>query len=114
MLLGIRWGSLRTKIIAWSFVPAAMILVAVAVVIFYAYQDVTEDLVIERNRELTRLAAGQITAELKEYADRLDAEARRSDVYGNDPVAQRDALKGARRESPAGWPTQVSPSWCPT
>jgi len=95
MLLGIRWGSLRTKIIAWSFVPAAMILVAVAVVIFYAYQDVTEDLVIERNRELTRLAAGQITAELKEYADLLDAEARTSDVYGNDPVAQRDALKWA-------------------
>ena len=41
MLLGIRWGSLRTKIIAWSFVPTMIILVAVAVVIFYAYQEVT-------------------------------------------------------------------------
>jgi hypothetical protein len=34
-------------------------LVVVAVVIFYAYQDVIEDLVIERNQELTRLAASQ-------------------------------------------------------
>nr|NIO70993.1 hypothetical protein [Anaerolineae bacterium] len=59
MLFGIRWGSLRTKIIAWSFVPTMIILVAVAVVIFYAYQQVTEDLVLERNQELTRLTAGQ-------------------------------------------------------
>ena len=96
-MLGIWWGSLRTKIIAWSFVPTMIILVVVAVVILYAYQDVTEDLVIERNQELTRLTAGQFTAELKEYAGLLDAEARRSDVYGNDPVAQHDALKGASR-----------------
>ena len=91
----IRWGSLRSKIIAWSFVPTMIILVAVAVVIFYAYQEVTEDLVIERNRELIRLTVGHLTAELREYADLLDAEARMSDIYGNDPVAQRDALKGA-------------------
>ena len=91
-----RWGSLRTKIIAWSFFPTMIILVAVAVVIFYAYQQVTEDLVLERNQELTRLTASQFAAELKEYTDLLAAEARTSDIYGNDPVAQRDALKGAR------------------
>ena len=95
MLFGIRWGSLRTKIIAWSFVPTMIILVAVTVVIFYAYQQVTEDLVLERNQELTRLTASQFAAELKEYTDLLAAEARTSDIYGNDPVAQRDALKGA-------------------
>ena len=43
MLLGIRWGSLRTKIIAWSFIPTAIILLAVAWVTFTAYQQVTED-----------------------------------------------------------------------
>ena len=37
-------GSLRTKLIAWFFVPTAIILVAVALVNFYSYQDVTEDL----------------------------------------------------------------------
>ncbi len=96
MLFGIRWGSLRTKIIAWSFFPTMIILVAVAVVIFYAYQQVTEDLVLERNQELTRLTASQFAAELKEYTDLLAAEARTSDIYGSDPVAQRDALKGGR------------------
>jgi GAF domain-containing protein/HAMP domain-containing protein len=96
VLLGIRWGNLRTKIIAWSFFPTMIILVVVAVVIFYAYQQVTEDLAIERNQELTLLTASQFAAELKEFADLLDAEARTSDVYGNDPIAQRDGLKGAR------------------
>jgi GAF domain-containing protein/HAMP domain-containing protein len=95
MLLGIRWGSLQAKIIAWSFVPTMIILIVVAVAIFYAYQEVAEDLVIERNQELTRLAAGQFTAGLKEYADLLDAEARTSDISGDDPAAQRDALKEA-------------------
>jgi GAF domain-containing protein/HAMP domain-containing protein len=95
MLLGIRWGSLRTKIIAWSFVPTAIILVAVAVVIFYAYQDVTEDLVIGRNRELVRLTAIQLTTELRGYTDLLNAVTRTSNIYGNDPAARRDALKAA-------------------
>ena len=42
-------GSLRTKIIVWFFVPTAIILAAVALVNFYSYQKVTEDLVFERN-----------------------------------------------------------------
>jgi len=44
MLLGIRWGSLRTKIIIWSCVPAAVILGTVALVTYMAYQQGTEDL----------------------------------------------------------------------
>lgn len=62
-------------------------------VIFYAYQDVTEDLVIGRNRELVRLTAIQLTAELRGYTDLLNAATRTSNIYGNDPVARRDALK---------------------
>ena len=95
MLFGIRWGSLRTKIIAWSFVPTAIILGAVALVTYLAYQQVTEELVIERNRELTRLSADQLTVKLKEHASLLATEARRPDVFGNDPVAQRGALREA-------------------
>ena len=53
-------GSLRTKLIAWFFVPTAIILVAVALVNFNSYQNVTEDLVIERDRDLTQLWAGQL------------------------------------------------------
>lgn len=64
-------GSLRNKIIAWSFVPTAIILIAVALVSLYAYQRVTENLVIERDRELTRLSARLLAAELEAYADPL-------------------------------------------
>ena len=62
-------GSLRKKIIVWSFIPTAIILVAVALVSLYAYQRVTENLVIERDRELTSLSARLLAAELAAYTD---------------------------------------------
>lgn len=93
MLFGIRWGSLRTKIIAWSFVPTAIILAAVASVTLYAYQRVTEDLVLERDRELTRLSASRLVTELNEYASLLADVARTAE--SNDPALQRAALRRA-------------------
>ncbi len=97
MLLGIRWGSLRNKIIAWVFVPMAIILIAVAWVNFYSYRRVTEDLVIERNKELARLSAVQLMVDMTGYTDTLSVLARTADIYGDDPTAQRDALKSASR-----------------
>jgi signal transduction histidine kinase len=64
-------GSLRNKIIAWSFVPTAIILVTVTLVSLYTYQRVTENLVIERDRDLTRLSADLLGAELAVYTDPL-------------------------------------------
>jgi signal transduction histidine kinase len=95
MLLGIRWGSMRLKIIAWSFVPTAVILMAVALVMFVAYQQVTADLVIERDQDVTRLAASQLTAELTEYTGILSALARTADIYRSDSSVQQAALKRA-------------------
>jgi hypothetical protein len=95
VLSRIRWRGLRTRIVAWSFVPTAIILVAVALVTFYAYQQVTEELVIQRDREVTRLSAGQLATELAEYSDSLTALARTADIYQSDPSAQRAALKRA-------------------
>ena len=63
-LAGLLTGSLRTKLIAWFFVPTAIILVAVALVNFNSYQNVTEDLVIERDRDLTQLWAGQLASKV--------------------------------------------------
>ena len=60
-------GSLRTKLIAWFFVPTAIILIAVALVNFNSYQNVTEDLVIERDRDLTQLWAGQVATDLDRF-----------------------------------------------
>ncbi len=88
-------GSLRTKIIAWSFVPTAIILAAVAVVTFFAYQQVSEELVIERDQDLARLWAGQLATELSEYTDLLTALASTGGVDQGDPNTQRAALKRA-------------------
>jgi PAS domain-containing protein len=96
VLLGFQWGSLRTKIIAWSFVPTAIILGAVALVNFTAYRQVTEDLVIQRNRELTRLSASQLATELTAYSSLLADEARDTDIRRNDAEARRSALQRAR------------------
>jgi len=50
-------GSLRSQIIAWSFVPTAIILVLAALVSLCAYQRLTKNLVINRDRDVTRLSA---------------------------------------------------------
>ncbi|MGD8398628.1 MAG: cache domain-containing protein, partial [Anaerolineae bacterium] len=62
-------GSLRNKIIAWSFVPTAIILATVALVSVYAYQRVTENLVIQRDEEMTRLSAELLGGELAAYTN---------------------------------------------
>jgi HAMP domain-containing protein len=67
-----RKGSLQRKIIAWSFVPAVLIMLVVALVNFQAYIRVTEDLVLQRNRELARLKAAQLSTELLELRTLLD------------------------------------------
>jgi two-component system nitrate/nitrite sensor histidine kinase NarX len=67
----IRWGSIRSKIIVWAFVPAALILISVAVMSLYIYQNATERLVIARDKELTELSARVLATELANYADPL-------------------------------------------
>ncbi len=91
-------GSLRVKIIAWSFIPAAIILTAVALVTYYAYQQVTEDLVIERDRELARLTAVELANSLQDYPDLLSAVAREFRIMhaARDPAAQQGTLAQAR------------------
>jgi PAS domain S-box-containing protein len=69
-LLGSR---LRARIIAWSFFPATTILLVAALVNFYAYQSVTADLVVGRNRELIRLSAIQLQGDLTHYTNILSA-----------------------------------------
>src|ERR1041384_7942095 len=90
-----RWGSLRTKIIAWSFVPTAIILTIVALVGFYAFQRVTQDLTIQSSREVARLSAGQLATGLSEFSNQLAALARTASIYENNPEEQRLALAQA-------------------
>jgi nitrate/nitrite-specific signal transduction histidine kinase len=88
--------SIRTKIIAWSFVPTMLILMIVAVTIYYAYQQVTENLVVERNRELVRLTASQLAAEMSSHVSILEAEARMLALRDLSPEEQRAFLNERR------------------
>jgi nitrate/nitrite-specific signal transduction histidine kinase len=72
-----RRGALRARIIAWSFIPTALIMAAVVLVNFQAYSQVTEDLVVQRNREVARLQAGQLEADLDDMTKLLEAVSRR-------------------------------------
>ena len=83
---------LRTRILLWSFIPTAIILSAVAFTIYFAYQHVTEDLVVGRNEQLTHLSAAQLSSDLHPYVDALNALARNPDVYAGGPALQSSAL----------------------
>ncbi len=87
---------LRRKIILWAFVPTAIILMAVATVNYVAYRRVAETLILERDEEVTRLAAGQISTSLGEYADLLLQEERNALLGQGDLIYQQAALTSAR------------------
>ena len=72
--------------------PTAIILLGVALVNFYSYQDVTEDLVIERDQDLTRLSASQLGTELAKHTDLLFELARTARV-SQDGQAAQDVLE---------------------
>ncbi|MDX1613407.1 MAG: GAF domain-containing protein [Candidatus Promineifilaceae bacterium] len=85
--------NLRRKIVLWTFVPAAIILGAVTLVAFVAYQQVTAELVIARDQQLTRLSAGQLASEMEEFAEPLEALARMAPVYSGNPIGQQQVLE---------------------
>ncbi|MCB0111246.1 MAG: GAF domain-containing protein, partial [Caldilineaceae bacterium] len=95
-LTNLKQMGLRRKIILWAFVPTAIILMAVASVNYIAYRRVAETLILERDEEVTRLAAGQIATSLTEYADLLVTEERNALLGQGDLIYQQAALRSAR------------------
>jgi hypothetical protein len=58
------WNSLRTKIIAWSFVPTVIILSAVAWFTFFSYQQVLGDLAIKQDWAIVQTKLNQASPAL--------------------------------------------------
>jgi len=94
----IHGSRLRNRILLWSFVPSTIILFAVAVTIFFAYQRITENLVVGRNQQLTQLSAGQLASGLSNYVETLTTITRIADVYSSDPARQFSALNHAANQ----------------
>jgi nitrate/nitrite-specific signal transduction histidine kinase len=83
---------LRGQILIWSFIPTITILTAVTLITFSAYQNVTEDLVMARDQELTRLSASQISGEISSYTDLLSEIASNSGIRSSQVAVQQRAL----------------------
>ena len=66
-------GSLRRKILTWTLLPALSVFVVVAAVGYFAAQALAEDLVLDRDRELARLSAAEVSASIQEYPELLSA-----------------------------------------
>jgi signal transduction histidine kinase len=94
-LLGLK---LRTKIIAWSFVPTAMVLLLVALTTYYAYQQVTAEMVINSDQELARLSASELSSAFQDYIDRLNTLSRRSAIYLGVPQEQQAVLSSVKNQ----------------
>lgn len=91
-----RWGTLQTKIIIWSFLPAVVILAIVAVVASLANDQFTESLVIQRDKQLIRLSASELSNQLNDYFDRLDDVGR--GMVPQEPNFQAVALEESRNQ----------------
>lgn len=83
---------LQLKIVAWSFIPAAIILLGIGLFSFLLFRAVIESLMIENNRARTELMAEQIGGELATLADQLKNVARTPDLLGEDVSSPRAAL----------------------
>jgi len=86
---------LRTRILAWSFVPTAVILFAVAVVAVYSYGRVTQQEAVQRDQELARLSAASLAAEINQFALDLSSLTRQADIAGGQSGRQAAALAAA-------------------
>ena len=84
--------SLRRKILTWTLLPAAIIFLIVAVVSFFATQAIAESLVIDRDRELARLTASELSTSLEEYPLLLSGVARDLTTANVSRPAVRSAL----------------------
>lgn len=92
MILGIRWRSLRAKIIAWSFFPAMLILSILAAAAVYGNEQTTRELTITSSREFTRLAAAQFESQLRDFLGVLEAATRLPDIQSGAAILQQTAL----------------------
>ena len=88
-----RSNSLRAKILAWSLAPTVLILASLALVSNFAYQAMAHDLVLDRDRELTRLLAAQLGSQLADYAGTPASLSRAEDVYEQEIVSQQSLFR---------------------
>jgi serine phosphatase RsbU (regulator of sigma subunit)/anti-sigma regulatory factor (Ser/Thr protein kinase) len=92
-----RRRDLRARMVTWTFVPAVLILVVVAVITLLAYERVVQSETIDHERERAYLSANRLKEEMQKFSDVLADLARAEAIYEGDQARQRTTLTEARR-----------------
>lgn len=87
-----RWG-LRTKIIMWFLVPTVIVSTIVVIIALVAYENITEELVLGRDRELAYLLSDQVRDELTIYIDILTPITHVSEIANQGSLNKRYVLR---------------------
>ena len=72
--------SLRTKTVVWALGPTALVLVVVASIILFAYEQAMRDVVKDWETELARTSAARLSEGMDQYRSLL------STMAGSEPA----------------------------
>lgn len=90
--------SLKVKIELAALVPAALVLVVVAIVGLYAYDRASRDLVLQRDAELARVSAARLSEDLNWYTYTLQRVANNEEVQSMEVNRLHRALHKAQNQ----------------
>ena len=79
------WRSLRAKTLLWALVPLALVLVVVAVIAQWAYEQAARDVVQQRDTELARVSAERLSEGLSTHTAALRTLAAEAAVRSMEP-----------------------------
>ena len=88
--------SIRTKTVISALIPMGLVLVAVAIIGLYGYEEVARDVVRQRDSELARVSASRLSEGLSQYSRILKNIAVGEDLRSMEPARLSSALEKAQ------------------
>jgi serine phosphatase RsbU (regulator of sigma subunit) len=92
----IDWRKFYSRLLAAAMILTLAALTVAAVYIFMAYRTTAQDLIIERDRQLTYLSAARLRDEFSKFTDELSNVAHTQPLYGGNIEDQRRSLEEAQ------------------
>ncbi len=90
--------SLRAKTVLSALIPTALVLAVVAIIVLYAHEQATRDVIQQRDAELARMSAARLSEALSRYSQVLQSIAAEDDVRTLEP-----ARLSVAREKAENW-----------
>lgn len=90
--------SLRARTVLSVLIPTALVMVAVAIIALYAYEQAARDVIQRRDTELARVSAAWLSDNLGQYSRILQSVAAEDDIHSMDPGRLSSTLEKARTQ----------------